>query len=48
MTIDRELVQHVSSREREVGHQWTRLNTKSFLARTFLDMHFYTTTFYIQ
>ena len=43
MTVDRELVNQVSSQEREVGHQWTRLNTKSFLARTFLDKHFYTT-----
>ena len=35
-TVDREVVHQVSSQEREVGHQWTRLITKSFLARTFL------------
>ena len=31
-----------------MGHQWTHLNTKSFLARTFLDMYFYTITLYMQ
>ena len=46
--VDRELVHHVSSQEREVGHQWTHLNTKSFLAIIFLDMYSYTTTLYIQ
>ena len=48
MIVDRELVHQVSSQEREVGHQQTHLNTKSFLARTFLDMYSYTTTLYIQ
>ena len=42
MVVDRELEHRVSSQEREVDHQWTRLNTKSFLARTFLDMYFFT------
>ena len=48
MTVNRELVHQVSSQEREVGHEWTHLNTKSFLAITFLDMYFYTTTFCFQ
>jgi len=47
-TVDRELVHQVSSQEREVGHQWTCLNTKSFLARTFLEMYSYTTALFIQ
>ena len=47
MIVDRELVHHVSSQEREMGHQWTCLNTKSFLVRIFLNMHFYTTMLYI-
>jgi len=48
MIVDCELVHQVSSQEREVGHQRTHLNAKSFLAKTFLDMYFYTTTLYIQ
>jgi len=47
MIVYRELVHQVSSQEREVGHQWTHLNTKFFLAKTFLDMYCYT-TLYIQ
>ena len=41
MIVDRELVQQVNSQEREVGHQWTCLNTKSFHAKNFLDMYYY-------
>jgi len=41
MIVDRELLHQVSFHEREVGYQWTCLNTKSFLAKTFLDMYFY-------
>jgi len=47
MIVDCELVHHVCSQEREVGHQRTRLNTKFFLVRTFLDMYSCITTFYI-
>jgi len=48
MIVDCELVHQVSSQEREVGHQRTPLNTKSFIARTFLDIYYYTITLYIQ
>ena len=47
MIVDRELVHKMSSQEREVDHQRTRLNTKSFLTKTFLDMYSNTTALYI-